>query len=522
MAPVSPALTEAENRSLGQLLNQKRWKPARALLERFIHQHPDDPSLYDIMACLLVGSSFREYHAAELCLRRGLDLDPTSCNMRKNLGVSLLYQARFDEARPLFDALLAEGFNAEVMSWRMLLSRADPRETADSTQDSIQWAGAMLRQYLGSYPVTLPPVDRQPRRLRIGYYGYEFYDMQMFYFLYPLLQHHDRNRFELYAYTLNPYQDSITKKYSDCFGNRWTDLSTLSRERRTARIAADNLDILVAASGNNFGEDYAVFLDHPARIQVGWWISSGATSTLDCFDWLLVDPVSAPPGSDALFSEKLWRIDNPATSFLPGNWMGDVSPLPALQNGFVTFCSLTRLFRLNPEVVRVWSQILHRVPNAHFLIDSPELGDLNSRKILQQQFVHHGISPERLDFRRDNPWRSLRASDITLDAFPFSAGTSPCQAMYMGHPVITRAGLPSHGRLAAAHVTAAGHPEWITQSEEDYINLAVDLAENIEKLAIIRQSLRAELEASPLMDYQGFARKIGDAYCAMWEQKYAL
>ncbi len=519
MAFVSSALTEAENRSLGQLLNQQRWKAARALLERFLRLHPGDLDLCGVLGSLLVGPHFREFHTAEHHLRQGLNSAPHHRNIRKNLAISLLYQTRFDEARALLDALLAEEFDGEILSWRMLISRTDPQETAESTTAGIQKTGNLLRQHFGSHPVTLPPMEPQPRRLRLGYYSCEFYRMQMFHFLYPLLQHHDRTRFELYAYSGSAHQDTATELYRACF-DHWVDLSTLDREERTARIAADNLDILVAATGNSFDEDYAFFLDHPARLQVGWWISSGATSTLDCFDWLLLDRVSAPDGSDALFSEPLWRLDGPGTPFKIDN-MGPVSPLPALERGFVTFCSLTRLFRLNPEVIRVWSQILHRLPTARLLIDSLELGDPQGCDALQHQFAHHGISAERLDLRRDNPWHSLHASDITLDAFPFSAGTSPCQAMYMGHPVITRAGLPSHGRLAASHVTAAGHPEWVAQSEEDYINLAVDVAENIEKLAKIRQSLRAELEASPLMDYQGFARKVSDAYCAMWEEKYA-
>lgn len=512
-----PAPTAAERESLDRLLQQRRWKAARGMLEKFRSKYPDDSQTAQVLAAFFQNPAVRCHSEAEAECRRGLALAPNDPDLIQKLVHSLIYQARFPEARTLLQNATVTPDSTEWLRSRMLLACADPDTTPDDYRRTLQECGQRFTARFKPNPCPVSPLDPQRHRRRIGYYSDEFYIVQMMYFLYPLLFHHNRNDFEIYLYSSSPVSDAMTDLYRPC-ADHWVDLSTLSRTERTARIAADDLDILVAASGNSFHEDYAFLLDHPARIQLGWWISSGRSSGLGCFDALLIDKVSAPPGSDAMFTERLWRLDGNATPFYPTSKMEAVSPSPAQRNGYVTFCSTTRMFRLNPGVIAVWAAILHRIPGSRLTIDSLELDDAGCCASLRQQFANHGITADRLDLGHFNQWETFRTSDITLDAFPFSAGTSPCQAMYLGHPVVTLAGQPSHGRLAASHVTWAGYPEWVAQSQEDYISKAVDLGQNTVKLAEIRQNLRTDLEASPLMDYADFARRLTAAYQSMLEQ----
>ena len=136
-----------------------------------------------------------------------------------------------------------------------------------------------------------------------------------------------------------------------------------------------------------------------------------------------------------------------------------------------------------------------------------------------QKFKKYGISENRLDFYyKTPPWDSMRQIDIALDCFPHNSGTTLLEHLYMGNPFITYSNRPSVGKIGASILSTLGHPEWIATSEEEYVDKAVALASDPQKLSIIRQNLRAEMEASPLMDQKGFVRELEGTYQAMWKK----
>jgi predicted O-linked N-acetylglucosamine transferase (SPINDLY family) len=112
----------------------------------------------------------------------------------------------------------------------------------------------------------------------------------------------------------------------------------------------------------------------------------------------------------------------------------------------------------------------------------------------------------------------LRSIDIGLDCFPHNSGTTLIEGLYLGVPFVTLAARPSVGRLGAAILTAVGHPEWIASTEDEYVAKAVALAHDPARLVASRAALRAQLEASPLMDEVGFAGVLERAYRAMWRR----
>ena len=115
----------------------------------------------------------------------------------------------------------------------------------------------------------------------------------------------------------------------------------------------------------------------------------------------------------------------------------------------------------------------------------------------------------------------MRQIDIALDCFPHNSGTTLFEQLYMGNPFITYSNRPSVGRYGASILTTLGHPEWIATSEEEYVRKAVALASDTKKLSNIRENLRREMEASPIMDHKGFVRELEDTYQAMWEKWYS-
>ena len=226
-----------------------------------------------------------------------------------------------------------------------------------------------------------------------------------------------------------------------------------------------------------------------------------------------------PQGSEALFSETPWRLDGPGLVCRPAEGMGEVSALPAADKGYLTFGSLTRAVRINHHTVRVWAELLKRVPGARLVINSGDYRTAAMQADLAERFAAHGISRERLDIGHQSPpWDVLRQIDISLDCFPHNSGTTLFESLYLGVPFVTLAGRPSVGRMGSAILHGVGHPEWISHTGAQYVEIATTLAADLPNLAATRAALRAEMQACPLMDEAGFARRVEAAYRGMFER----
>jgi predicted O-linked N-acetylglucosamine transferase (SPINDLY family) len=250
----------------------------------------------------------------------------------------------------------------------------------------------------------------------------------------------------------------------------------------------------------------------------------GYSTGLSSIDYFLTDAWHAPAGSEAYFSEQPWR--------LPVGWVyrppqegqtGVPGPLPALRSGGVTFGTLTRAVRINDDTVRVWSELLRRVPGSRLAVDSRSYRDADTQAALAARFAAQGIAPERLQIGCSaSGWEVLRRIDISLDCFPHNSGTTLFESLHMGVPFVTWADRPGLGCLGSAILHGAGHPEWVAASEQEYIAKAVALASDLPRLAALRTQLPAEMRASKLMDETAFARAAEDAFRQMfarWEQR---
>jgi predicted O-linked N-acetylglucosamine transferase (SPINDLY family) len=174
---------------------------------------------------------------------------------------------------------------------------------------------------------------------------------------------------------------------------------------------------------------------------------------------------------------------------------------------------------MNRRTIRAWAAILDQLKGARLVIDSGTFIDSVTQRALTERFALQGIGPERLAIGcHSPPWDVLRSMDIGLDCFPHNSGTTLFESLYLGVPFVTLAGRPSVGRLGSSILEGVGHPEWIARSEEEYIEKVVALAGDLPKLAALRAGLRQEMEASPLMDEAGFARKVEDAYREMFKR----
>jgi protein O-GlcNAc transferase len=469
------------HRNLGLLCLQRGQVNAAAeSYRRALLINPGDPEEYLGLASVLQEQG--DIDGAIETYRQALDVDPNHFGARGGLLFALNYHP--DKS--------AEAIFAEYLEYDNRIGL--PQRASWRTHDN----------------------DRNTaRRLKVGYISPDFNYHPVRHFLEPLLANQDKAAVEVFAYAELTQEDAVTSRYRATV-DHWIPSSSLSDDALAARIRDDKIDVLVDLAGHTTNSRLGAFTRKPAPVSMSW-LGFGYTTGLSAIDYFLTDSAHAPEGSEDLFTEQPWRVATPVCAYRPAEGMGYVSSLPAQDRGFVTFGTLTRSVRINHRSVRVWSRILHRVPGARLVVDSKNYQDESMRSALLDKFSTHGIGPERLQIGfHSPPWDVLRGMDIGLDCFPHNSGTTLFESLYMGVPYVTLAGRPSVGRLGSSILIGAGHPEWIARSEDEYVDIAVALASDLPALASLRAGLRAQMQASAVMDEPGFARKVEAAYREMF------
>jgi len=496
-------------KSLGQL------EAAVASYRIAVKLKPDFAGAYNNLADTL--QELGQFEAAMIACRRALELKPNYPGAYFNLGNTQKDLGQLDDAIASYRrALEIQPDFTRVHGGLLFTLNYHPDLSAEEIYRLYQ--GFDSQHCLPLRPMWREHTnDRDPnRRLRIGYVSADFKHHSCRSFIEPLLAHHDKTQVEVFAYAEISKEDYMTARYKG-YVDHWIPTKGMSDETLAERIRADRIDVLADLAGHTAGNRLLTFARKPAPVSFSW-MGYGYTTGLTAIDYYLTDEVSTPPGSEGLFAEQPWRIDTPAYAYRPNSDMGEVNGLPVLQCGHITFGTLTRSVRINYRTIRVWSEILKRVEGSRLVINSSNFKEQMMRERIAEKFSEQGISRERLEIGYHSPpWDVMRGIDIGLDCFPHNSGTTLFESLYMGIPFITLADRPSVGRLGSCILHGIGHPEWIAGSEEEYIAKALELSNNLERLAALRMSLREEMSKSPLLDEPGFARKVEAAYRKMWK-----
>ena len=455
---------------------------------------------------------------AKSSVHRAVEIQPNYVEALANLGSILKELGSLDEAEACFRrALQLKPGYTMVFSNLLFVLNYHPDRSADEIFRAYQeFDAAYCLPYKKYWQKYLNSRDVR-RRLRVGYVSPDFRRHSVQYFLEPLLANHNKRTVEVFAYAELAVEDSVTSRYKD-YVDQWVPTRGLSDAALAERIHADEIDILVDLAGHTAKNRLPVFARKPAPVSVSW-LGYGYTTGLTAIDYFLTDSTIVPQGSEAYFTETPCRIATPSFSYRPAEGMGDINALPALRNGYITFGVFTRAIRINHRTIQAWVDIMKQVPDSRLVIDSKSFGEWEMQEMLAEKFVVQGIQRERLEIGYHSPpWDVLRRIDIGLDCFPHNSGTTLLETLYMGVPFITLAGRPSVGRIGASVLYGLARPEWVAESQADYVNKAINLAKDLEQLSVIRATLREQMERSPIRDEKGFVLKVESAYRRIWEK----
>jgi len=335
------------------------------------------------------------------------------------------------------------------------------------------------------------------------------------------LSHIPLEDMEFYVYSTNHDSDHVTYRIKS-IAKKWYVIDGISDEAVEKIIREDEIDILFDLCGYNVNSRMQVFLRKLAPIQIKWVGGLISSTGIEEIDYLLSDNIETPPGSDSLYTEKLIRLPGDYICYKFPPYLPDLALVPALTKGFITFGCFNNAVKVNSTLIRHWSDILKFVPGSRLYLKSFNFRNEEIKARIYSDFEFYDICHDRIIIEGDSPHDELLKSynevDIALDPWPYSGGLTTCEAMAMGVPVITLPGPTFAGRHSATHVANAGMPELIASDWDEYKKIAINLAEDVESLIIIRKYLREKLSSSPVCNAPYFAKHFSNAMRAVWQR----
>jgi len=457
---------------------------------------------------------------ATACYRRALSLQPDLAEAHNNLGVIYREQGRLKEAVACYRRALAlKPDYTEAHSNLLMCLNYLPDLSVTEYLDEARRFGRKATEKV-SRKFSEWTCAAEPDRLRIGMVSGDLRNHPVGYFLEKLLAEIDGSHIEIVAYPTTPQDDDLTARIRPRFA-AWQPLWGRNDEAAAKLIHDDGVHILLDLAGHTRHNRLPVFAWKPAPIQVAW-LGYFASTGLAEMDYLLADPITVPKNHQAHFTEKVWFLPDTRFCFSPpvvrGNFL--VAPSPALRDGHITFGCFQDQAKINDEVLSVWGRILRAMPRARLRLQNRQLNSPQVREHLLHRLARNGIAPEQVMLEASVPREDYLAAhahvDILLDTFPFSGGTTTCEALWMGVPTVTLAGQTMVARQGSSLLTSVGLTDWIAINEEDYVAKALAHASDLEKLAWLRTGLRERILVSPLCDSSRFARNFETALWEMW------
>lgn len=460
---------------------------------------------------------------AVACFRKAISIDPNCTDAYSNLGMALQKSSQLDEAIACFKKALDIKPDSTAAHSNLLLTfNYHPDLLAEDVfAEYKRWNEQHARPLLPIAPAYRNNRDGG-RKLKIGYISADLRSHSVAYFFEPLLKQHDRTRVEIYCYSNVRNPDEVTQRLR-YFSDHWCSIVAMSDQKAADQIRHDEIDILVDLGGHTANNRLLVLARKPAPVQVSW-LGYPNTTGLESIDYRFTDEIADPVGlSDELHSEELIRLENGFLSYQGTESTSDISSPSCVERGHITFGSFNNLTKVAPEVVSLWIEILRAVPGAHLLLKSKSLVEREVRERYQAMFQEGHISKDRIELYAYAPSQQDHLKiyanvDIGLDPFPYNGTTTTCEALWMGVPVITLLGDCHAGRVGASLLSQVGLDELIAADPGSYVDAAVELAADTEKLAGLRCSLRAMMMRSELCNAANFARKVEDAYAVMWKK----
>ena len=453
---------------------------------------------------------------AEALYRRAIDLDPKYAEPHTNRGNLLKDRGELDAAIGCYRrAIELRPDLSELHSNLLLTLHYHPDYSpADLEREHRAWA---KRHVAPLEAVRRPHANgaEPDRRLRIGYVSPDFREHPVARFVLPLFREHDARQVEVFAYSDATTPDTVTalvREHVDV----WRDVAKLGDEQLADVICADRIDILVDLAAHSGHNRLLAFARKPAPVQVTY-LAYCSTTGVAAIDYRVTDRFLDPAGEASHYSETSIHLPHCYWCYSAPPLPDSARPVAERRPGPPTFGCLNNFAKVTGVTLDLWVRLLRRVPEARLLVYArTEAHRDRVRRALREA----GLQESRAAFVGLQPLadylETYRQIDVALDPHPYCGGTTTCDALWMGVPVVSLAGRTAVSRAGLTLLANVGLEHLVARSEEQYVELAAALISDASGLAELRRGLRARIESSPVMDAPQFARDLEAAFRTVW------
>jgi predicted O-linked N-acetylglucosamine transferase (SPINDLY family) len=487
---LSPDFADAHNHLGNALKDLGRFDSAAECYRRAIEINPDFAVAHNNLGTVL--QELGDLGKAQACYRRAMQIKPDYADAYSNLLYFYAYHGTVNSSSYLVQARLWE---------QIAISECEQQAVSERPFKRMSLEG---------------------RRLRVAYVSGDFCQHAVSYFIEQIFAHHDKSRIALFAYSMTRSKDVVTERLK-ALTEHWVSVEGWSVREIRERIEADDIDVLIDLSGHTAQNCLKVFAQRAAPVQahyLGYFASTG----LKEMDYWIGDAVLTPPETDNHFSERVWRLPRVWVSYegkhdLPvSGWCPD-------DEGTIWLGSFNNLAKLTHETLSLWARVLHALPEGKLLLKTKALVDeVNCQRILKVM-SGHGIDSGRIELQDGSntvDWYSHMVYydrlDIALDPVGgVGGGTTTCDALWMGVPVITLEGDRMASRMTSSMLKALGQVEWVACSEVEYVNKVVTLARDTDGRRRLRTAQRVRMSESALCDARGLVQCLEQAYFDMYQ-----
>jgi len=488
------------------------------------------PEQFEILSNLMtVNRIIGDNHNALKLIPKVLEMPNPGAAVFPSYSAAKIY-CLWEEANqllPKVQGLIQEGETSFDTFLEVNLSLlATPGISSATFFDYHKKAGDILDQRReGSTYSDYPKAMQNRDKIRVAYLSPDFHQHVMKVGFRGLMNFHNQDHFEIYCYSNSKIEDEVTAEYK-ARSTFFINVSELSDRELAARIHDDGIHFLVDLAGYTTNTRIAVMSYRPAPMQM-MYLGYPYTSGLSSVDYFITDPYLDGPKNADCFSEKQLRLPE---SFFSVGHLSDApitTDIPYIQNSYITFGSMNNAYKLSPELIKTWAEVLLQVPESRMILNHPNFSQEETRKRILNVFEENGLSADRIEIVwKTHPEEShflyYNDFDIVLDSFPVTGGTGTIDAVWMGTPLITQVGEIYPHRLSYSILKNIGLEvdDLIAFSTEEYVSKAVALAKNPARIIALHREIPLQLKKSILCDPYRLTRQMEAAYIKGWNQKF--
>jgi predicted O-linked N-acetylglucosamine transferase (SPINDLY family) len=500
---------------------------------------PDDPDLNNQIGVVytelrITDKAIQHYNHGILNAEKAhisSDIDMLKASMYMNMGLAYCYEINYPKAIECYNMALkykprlSLAYQNKLLDMNYISHLIDDPMYISNLHKNIN---KIYPHVENDYRVSLPNYKKkgETEKLNIGFVSGDFICHPVSYFLNSIFKNIDYDKFNIHCYSLKVV--NMGDSFPKC---KWTLVKGTSPEELKKIIEDDHIDILFDMSSQTGDNRLDTFALKPAPIQISY-CGYPNTSGLSNMDYHIVDHftdsdgVTNGPGgivrqsTQKYYSEKLLFMKHSFLNYsssLGNDIPALIDTQPATKNGYLTVGSFNRYNKINDDVIRVWEKMLEECPNVQFIIKTKEF--LTEK--LKEQFLGTWKNKSLLDRIKIIDYSDLyeqhlvdyNLMDIALDSFPYSGTTTSCEALLMGVPVLTL--FDNKKQLHSQNVSSSlminsDLPEYVTFSEDEYINKIRYYSTRIDELKDLKKTVRDKFMNGHVCDYSGFVKEFED------------